>query len=132
MLEKYMFPKESIKNVIKDGAAIGFEFKVGIPYYRGVMLSMIDTVWVKYDDTLFTQDQLTFTVGGTTHNFEDMATMTTLRWEFGEMATVFVPLKGGFDLGNHRVEVSIAIRMSYGGRVPRATSAVQFAELTSN
>lgn len=132
MLEKYMFPKESVKNVIKDGAAIGFELQVGIPYYRGVMLSMIDTLTVKYDEIIFTQDQLTFTVGGMTHMFDEMATMTTLRWEFGEMATVFVPLKGGFDLGIHRVEVSVAIRMSYGMRTPRLTSAVQFVELTSN
>lgn len=129
MNEKYMLPKESIKNIVVDGLGVGIEFKVGIPYYRGVMLSMIDRIIVKYDDLEIPQEQLKFTTGDCTYSMQEMETITTLRWEFGEFAKVSFPFKGGFELGTHKLEVSVAIRMSYGMRIPVAYTAVQYVGL---
>ena len=123
MYERYMVLREDIQSVIENGVGVGFNIKLKIPYYRGVCLSLIDDITIKFNDRIFTRDQLTFTVGGNTYTFEEMETMTTLRWEFGEKATVFVPLKGGFPLGFHRVEVTVAIRISYMGGV-RPTTVV--------
>lgn len=129
MNEKYMLPKEGIKNVVVNGLGVGIEFKVGIPYYRGVMLSMIDRIIVNYDDMEIPKEQLKFTVGDCTYTMEEMETITTLRWEFGEFATVSFPIIGGFELGTHKLSVSVAIRMSYGMRIPTACTAVQYVGL---
>ncbi|RCX16058.1 hypothetical protein DFR58_11239 [Anaerobacterium chartisolvens] len=118
MYDKYMVLREDIQSVIENGVGTGFEVKLRIPYYRGVFLSLVEDVTVTFNSTVFTRDQLKFSVGGDTYTFDEMATMSTLRWEYGEKATVFVPLKGGIPLGLHRIEVSVTIRVSYmgGGR----------------
>jgi hypothetical protein len=119
MYEKYMVLKEDIQSVVDNGVGKGFTVKLKIPYYRGVCLSLVEDIQVKFNGRLFPKEELTFTVGGETFTFEEMATMTLQRWEFGEKATVFVPLAGGIPLGMHRVEVTVAIRVSYlGGARP--------------
>lgn len=118
MYEKYMVLREDIQSVVENGVGTGFELKLRIPYYRGVSLSLVEDITVTFNNAVFTRDLLKFTVGGVTYTFDEMATISTLRWEFGEKATVFVPLKGGIPLGFHRIEVSVLIRVSYmgGGR----------------
>ena len=125
MWKKYMVLKEDIQSVIKNGVGTGFEVKVRIPYYRGVSLSLIDDLTVKFNDKVFTRDQLLFTVGGETFTFSEMETISLHRWEFGEKATVFVPMKGGIPLGMHRVEVTVALRISYMGGVRPTTIVLE-------
>lgn len=115
MNDRDIVRREDIRSVVADGVATGFVVKLKIPYYRGVSLSLIDDITVTYDDEVFTRDKLTFTVGGLTHTFAQMETMSLLRWEFGEVATVFVPRVGGIALGFHRISVSVSIRISYMG-----------------
>ena len=115
MYEKNMVLREDIQSVVESGVGTGFTVKLRIPYYRGVCLSLVEDLQVKFNDRLFPKEQLTFTVADGTFTFAEMATMTTIRWEFGEKATVFVPLGGGIPLGMHRVEVTVAIRISYMG-----------------
>jgi hypothetical protein len=118
-----MVLKEDIQSVVENGVGKGFEVKIRIPYYRGVSLSLIDDMTVKFNNTVFTKDQLLFTAGGETFTFQEMETISLHRWEFGEKATVFVPLKGGIPLGMHRVEVTVSLRISYMGGV-RPTTVV--------
>lgn len=115
MYDKYMVLREDIQSVVEKGVGKGFEVKLRIPYYRGIALSLVEDITVTFNNQVFTKDTLTFSVGGDTYTFEEMATISTLRWEYGEKATVFVPLKGGIPLGFHRIEVSVSIRISYMG-----------------
>lgn len=118
MYDKYMVSHDDIQSVVENGVGKGFTVQLRIPYYRGVSLSLVEDIQVKFNNRLFTRDELTFSVAGENFTFAEMATVTTIRWEFGEKATVFVPLPGGIPLGLHRVEVSVTIRISYmgGGR----------------
>lgn len=116
MYEKYAVDPNDIQTVVKNGVATGFEVKTKIPYYRGVSLSLIDDVRITLDGKEFTKDQMTFTVGGETYTFEEMETITDLRWEFGEKATIYVNCPGGIFLGTHKVDIMISIRVSYMGR----------------
>lgn len=118
--QKYLIDPKDIKNVVsKDGNRIGFEFKMIIPYYRGVALSMIDDLYVKVGNQLYSKEQLTFTVDGFSYTWPQIETVTTFRWEYGQKATVFVPHQGGLDVSPiQHIEVGCAIRMSYGGRFP--------------
>ena len=118
MYDKYMLSRDDIQSVVENGVGKGFSVLLRIPYYRGVCLSLVEDIQVRFNNRLFTRDELTFSVAGESFTFAEMATVTTIRWEFGEKATVFVPLPGGIPLGLHRVEVSVTIRVSYmgGGR----------------
>ena len=115
MYEKHMLARDDIQSVVENGVGTGFIVKLKIPYYRGVCLSLVEDIQVRFNDRLFTRDQLTFSVSGETFTFKEMETQTTYRWEFGEKATVFVPLPGGIPLGMHRIEVTVSIRISYMG-----------------
>ncbi|MGI6325655.1 MAG: C-glycoside deglycosidase beta subunit domain-containing protein [Saccharofermentanales bacterium] len=115
MYEKHMLARDDIQSVVENGVGTGFIVKLKIPYYRGVCLSLVEDIQVRFNDRLFTRDQLTFSVSGETFTFKEMETQTTFRWEFGEKATVFVPLPGGIPLGMHRIEVTVSIRISYMG-----------------
>ncbi len=114
---KYAIDPNDIQTVVENGVAVGFEVKAKIPYYRGVCLSLIDDVRITLDGKEYTKDQMTFTVGGETYSFDDMETMTTIRWEYGEKATIFVRRPGGIFLGSHKVDVFIGLRISYMGMV---------------
>ncbi len=115
MNPKRMLDPKDIEDVLVDGVAVGFTVKLRIPYYRGVSLSMIDDITIKYDNEVYPKEVLTFTTRDGTFTFDEMATMATLRWEFGEKATVFIPRKGGFFMAHHRVEAIVAIRVGYMG-----------------
>ena len=118
---------EDVEDVLVQGIPTGFSLKIRIPYYRGVALSLVENVEVKYDNEVYPKEVLTFTTKDGTFTFDEMATMTTLRWEFGEKATVFVPRKGGFGMGGHMLEVAVGIRISYMG----GTSTTRCAKYVS-
>lgn len=122
---KQMLLPEDVEDVIVNGVPVGFNVKLRIPYYRGVCLSLIEDITIKYDDEVYGKDVLTFTTKDGTFRFSEMETITSHRWEFGEKATVFVPKVGGFGMANHRVEATVAIRVSYmGGARPVSCSVV--------
>lgn len=131
MNAKGMFTPSDVREVVRDGVAVGFTVDVRIPYYRGVALSLIDDISVKYDNEVYTADQLRFTTKDGTFTMAEMATMSTLRWEFGEKAQIFVPRLGGFYMSGHRVEVTIAIRISYMGGA-RPSSHAEFVSLSGD
>lgn len=121
---KQMLLPEDVEDVIVNGTPVGFNVKLRIPYYRGVCLSLVEDVTIRYDNEVYPKEVLTFTTSDGTFRFSDMETMTVNRWEFGEKAVVFVPRVGGFGMATHRVEASVAIRVSYAGGARPVTCAV--------
>ncbi len=74
--------------------------KTLIPYYRGIPLSMIHDVKVSVDgqeverkDILFTLDNKYF------FTLDEMETVTSFKWEYGNEATVIVKKDGLFVYG---------------------------------
>lgn len=124
MNAKLMLDPRDVEDVVVDGVAVGFNVKLRIPYYRGVALSLVEDITIKYDNEVYPKEVLKFTTKDGTFTFDEMATMTTLRWEFGEKATVFVPRKGGFWMATHRVEAIVSIRVSYMGGAHPVSCAV--------
>jgi hypothetical protein len=118
MYDKFMTNPNDVENVVMNGVVVGLNIKVKIPYYRGVCLSLVEDAKVIVGDLLgekiYTKDQMTFTVGGCTYDFDDMETITTVRWEFGEKAILFVPVLNGIsEYGPTNLEVQVKIRASY-------------------
>ena len=118
MYDKFMLdPADSIENVVSNGVIEGIRIKVRIPYYRGVMLCLVEDAEVRIGERVFPKEQLQFILRGQTFHFDDMATITTVRWEFGEKAELFVPLVNGLpEYGPSSIRVGIQIRVSYSPR----------------
>jgi Domain of unknown function (DUF6379) len=113
MFNKYMILTREFRNVTENGNVTGFQVKIRIPYYRGVRLSLIDTVQLTVDGEDFPMDKMTFTVGGRTYTFAELGKVTDTEWFFGNPATLTAKKPGGLATGMHTVQLGIVIRKSY-------------------
>ena len=113
MFEKYIIVPQKAKNIEKDGQKIGFEFGVRLPYYRGLGISMVEDIQLKVDEKSVDPSKLTFIVDEKSYSLLDMQNIADVRWEMGEVATLFVEQKGGLGKGKHKLDVLINLRISY-------------------
>ncbi|MDL2288525.1 DUF6379 domain-containing protein [Oscillospiraceae bacterium OttesenSCG-928-F05] len=114
MNEKYVLCGDTAKNVTANGEITGFSFRVRIPYYRGVALSLIDDICVCIDGEDVPREALRFEVAaGGAFTLDEMLTVTDYRWEYGEKALLTVQKPGGLTPGEHTVTLRICLRISY-------------------
>ena len=113
MNSKYMFNPEGFKNVVENEKVIGFQFDFKIQYYRGVTLSIIRNIEVNVDGEEFNRQDIRFTLEGDTFTLDEMETVITYRWKFGQYATVTVLKDGGLSKGIHHIKATQTIAPSY-------------------
>ncbi|WMJ90121.1 C-glycoside deglycosidase beta subunit domain-containing protein [Anaerocolumna sp. MB42-C2] len=113
MFPKQMYRPDGFKNVEKEEGVVGFSFDMKIQYYRGVTLSIIRNIEVNVDGIDYPRDAIRFTVNGETFTLEEMRTVISNRWLFGQYATVTVLSDGGLDKGVHHIKCTQTIAPSY-------------------
>jgi hypothetical protein len=113
MFDKYMVLTREFQNVLDNGQIIGFQLKVRITYYRGVYLALIGGFEVTVDGEKFRPEQMRFSIAGRTYTMEELAKAETIRWPFGDEATLTILKPGGLKPGIHDVLVVQAIKPSY-------------------
>lgn len=113
MFTRNMYDPDSFQNVEKDGKIIGFSFDCKIQYYRGVTLSIIHDIAVNIDGEEFKREDIRFTLEGDTFTLDEMETVITYRWKFGQYATVTVLKEGGLERGKHHIKSTQTIAPSY-------------------
>lgn len=115
MFDNYVFTEGSCKNVVgQDGQVKGFELKTLITYYRGIPLSMVHDVKVAVDGVEVTRENIKFSPNGEDYfTLDEMETVTSYKWEYGEEATIFVEKEGGLPKGDHEVKLTTVIRVAY-------------------
>lgn len=114
MFDQYVFSENTCRNYEVDGVTQGFEMKTRITYYRGVPCSMIHCVEVEIDgekvddqDILFSPNQEEF------FTINELTTVTSYKWEYGEEALVRVKRPGGLARGEHKITLRTGIRTAY-------------------
>lgn len=113
MFARHMYKPDSFKNVVVDGRTIGFQFDCRIQYYRGITLSILRNIEVWIDDEEFRREDIRFTLEGDTFTLDEMETVITYRWKFGQFATVTVLKDGGLAPGKHHIKSTQTIAPSY-------------------
>ena len=113
MNEKYLVSSRDFCNVSENGNIAGFQVKVKIPYYRGIFVSLIDSLHLKVDEEDFPRDAIRFTIGNHTMTLDEVEKTTDLRWPFEQAATLTIKKPGGLSSGIHTVQFTIVIRKSY-------------------
>ena len=120
---------EEVTNLTADGAVTGFRIPIRIPYYRGIVLSLIEDFEVTVDGERYSRDAIRFSVRDKTLTLDEAAWDGTTRWEFGEWAALDVTKRGGLEPGEHDVEIVGQFRISYlpWPMRPEASKRVQVA-----
>ena len=113
MFDKYIIVTEGFRNTTTGAAADGYELGIRLPYYRGLGLSMVESIDLIVDGTPVPAESLTLTVHGNSYAVTDLATVFDDRWEMGEIATLRVAQPGGLAPGSHDISVAQRLRISY-------------------
>ncbi len=113
MYDKYLIVGEQFKNVEKDGVVIGYQVGIRLPYYRGVVLSLVGETALTVDGVRVPAEQMTVTVGGKTFPMTQLEDQPVAKWEFGEVGIITVAQPGGLPAGEHTLDLSQHMKISY-------------------
>ena len=113
MFDKYMICEHDFRNVSEAGKITGFQIKARLPYYRGIGISMIESLGVVLDGQRYPREAIRITLHGNTYTLDEMEQEYEDRWEFGEEGVVTVQKPGGLAAGLHKIETDVVMRISY-------------------
>lgn len=113
MFPKQMYHPLGFQNIEEEGRITGFCFKMKIQYYRGITLSIFRNIEVNVDGVEYPRESILFTVNGETFTQDEMKTVISNRWLFGQYGTVTVMAEGGLAPGNHHIKCTQTIAPSY-------------------
>lgn len=114
MFDNYVFTEGSCKNVIENGAVVGFEAETLITYYRGVPLSMVYDLGLEVDSLPVPREKLRISLDRETwFTLAEAETVTSYKWEYGEPLHVRADVAGGLRPGEHDIRMTLAVWPAY-------------------
>lgn len=113
MYDKYLIVGEVLKNVEEDGKVTGFQYGARLPYYRGVVLSLVGELQLSVDGERIPLENMTVTLNGKTFKLTELENNPVDKWEFGEIGIVKVEKPGGLTPGEHKFSVRQHMKISY-------------------
>ena len=113
MYDKYLIVGETFKNVEEDGKVTGFQIGVRLPYYRGVVLSLVGETVLSIDGETMEAGKMSVTLNGKTYPLGQLENEPVNKWEFGEVGIITVSKPGGLTAGEHKVELRQHMKISY-------------------
>ncbi|KAF1299302.1 hypothetical protein BAU15_01255 [Enterococcus sp. JM4C] len=114
MFDNNVFIKNSFKKTVVDNKATGFELQTHITYYRAIPLSMVNDVRVTVDDQAMPRENILCSVDQVDwFTLDEMPTVTTYKWEYGEPLYIRVATETELAAGEHEVELAIVTRTAY-------------------
>jgi hypothetical protein len=111
MYDQYIVCEEGFR--AREDGATGGVVEVSMPYYRGLTLSMVESVDLTVDGQPVPAARTTFTVHGNTYTFDELPQTVDDRWEMGERAELAFETDAPLARGEHDVAVSVRLRISY-------------------
>jgi hypothetical protein len=107
--------KQGFRNAVKADQITGFQFKIRIPYYRGLWVAAaFQGFAVRVDGVVYPKDKISLKIGDKTYPLTEVDQAYEDFWYFGDPATVIVEKPGGLTPGLHKVECGIGYERSYG------------------
>ena len=113
MFDKYMIVEKDFKNVEESGKVTGFQLGVRLPYYRGVVLSLVGEMQITVDGENVPTEKMTLTMNGKKFPLGSLEDEPVEKWEFGDIGIVTVAKPGGLTPGEHKVELRQHMKISY-------------------
>jgi hypothetical protein len=113
MLERQLVQSVGFRNTGSPGARDGFEFRLRLPYYRGMPASLCDGVDVSVDGETFGFEHNRVVLGGRELSLAELREAVDVRWSIDAAAIVRVRKAGGLAVGVHEISVAVRLRQSY-------------------
>jgi hypothetical protein len=113
MYDSYMIVGEEFKNVKQGAQVTGFQLGMRLPYYRGIVLSLIGKTDLTVDGEAVPTDQMTVTISGKTLPLSELENEPVVKWEFGDVGILTVNKPGGLRPGDHTVQLNQHLKISY-------------------
>jgi len=113
MYDKYLIVGELFKNVVEAGKVTGYQFGLRLPYYRGVVLSLVGETSITVDGEKVPFESMSVTVHGKTYKMARLEDEPEEKWEFGDIGIVTVAKPGGLPVGEHKIELMQHMKISY-------------------
>lgn len=113
MLEREVIQSRGFRNIIENGAVVGFQIPVRSTYYRGIWLSQLRPGDVTVDGEVFAKDSVIWEIGGVEYTTDEMLTLGKVHWELMKPAYLKIKKAGGLSQGYHDVSVTFGNSASY-------------------
>lgn len=113
MYDQFMIVGEAFKNVVVDGRVVGFQLGMRLPYYRGIVLSLIGDTDLFVDGERMQRELMTVTIDGRTFALSQLENEPETKWEFGDVGILAVQKPGGLAPGAHTVQLKQHLKISY-------------------
>jgi hypothetical protein len=113
MYDSYMIVGEEFKNVVHDGSVTGFQIGMRLPYYRGIVLSLIGNMDLVVDGETIPREVITVTISGKTLPWTELENEPVVKWEFGDVGILTVKKPGGLKPGEHTINLHQHLKISY-------------------
>ena len=113
MWQKYIL-RQGFRNVVQGGRITGFQFKIHLPYYRGIWVSQcFHDFAVRVDGEFYPLDRISVKIGDRLIPWAQVDNAVDVFWHYGAPATIIVQKPGGLETGLHKVECGIRYARSY-------------------
>ena len=113
MLEKQIIQSVGFRNIKEGDKVTGFQFKIRLPYYRGVFLCQLMLGTVIIDGERITPENYVWNVHGKDYTYEEIQECTDVHWTVTEPVIVKVKKEGGLSQGYHDLTYGFCFTSSY-------------------
>ena len=121
MLEREVIQSVGFRNIKEVDRVTGFQFKIRLPYYRGVFLCQLRPGTLYVDGEKFDKDNIIWNINGQDYTCEEMYTNMETHWPTTKTATLKVCKEGGLAQGYHDLTYGFCFTSSYMPPVMQAT-----------
>lgn len=112
-MEKQVIQSVGFRNIVENGKVTGFQFKIRLPYYRGVYLSQIRPGTLFVDGERIGKEAITWVFRGCPYTNEEMAADFRTHWAPSELMVLKVKKEGGLSQGFHDLKYGYCFTSSY-------------------
>lgn len=113
MLEREVIQSVGFRNRKEAGTVTGFQFKVRLPYYRGVFLCQLRPGTLYVDGEAFKKEEIVWNIGGRDYTYQEMKENMETHWAVTEPAVLKVQKEGGLSQGFHELTYGFCFTSSY-------------------
>ena len=112
-MERQVIQSVGFRNIYENGEAVGFQFKIRLPSYRGVFLSQLRPGTLFVDGERFERQDIIWTIGDEEYTMDEMAVDFKTHWNPTKTATLKVKKPGGLAQGYHDLKYGFCFTSSY-------------------
>ena len=112
-MEKQVIQSVGFRNIVKDGEVAGFQFKVRLPYYRGIFLSQLRPGTLFIDGERIEKEDIVWNIKGEDFTVEEMKQDFHTHWDVTAPAVLKVKKPGGLSQGYHDIKYGFCFTSSY-------------------